>query len=411
MTTISFANVTAQWYGNKYPGVLMPRLDKAVLHSTETGGWPSYGGGASRPTVTYNPALRQTRQHGHNERSARALRDPSGTAVRENQDNVAQIEIVAYSDRALARSRGHLWIGDLKEIHYEDIARILNEWHREHGLPLTSSVEWPEGSVKSVSGIRMSGSQYDAYKGILGHAHVSGNTHWDVGGFYWSKLYAAIRRLLGNTPVPPQPEPPVIPEEEMTVIVSEYGSSQFVRIDMEWPYVEVLSEGTFSSQKKMPGVTYKLLTNAQINQQISLQGYRERRMRAVMWTETFITRDGKQISALQELANIRTEVKQILERQDVEPWTYKGTDEERDAYAYLRGLDRKMDELIAAIPDAAVPQLDSADIQIRRLTPEEIEAAATVGIPLEHPAAETVMPPGLTYEPDEDEPEDEDHEA
>lgn len=182
------ANTSAQWYQDNYPGGVFSRLDKFVLHTTETEGWPAYSGGASSPNATYHPRLRQIRQHHSNNRSSRALRDPSGTAVRENRDNVFQLEIICYSDKRLGDSVGGLWVGDLTDTHMRDIAAMMIQLNDELGLPLQSSVTWREGRTSYYGGVRLSGSQFDAYRGILGHVHVSGNTHWDPGGFRYSKL-------------------------------------------------------------------------------------------------------------------------------------------------------------------------------------------------------------------------------
>lgn len=218
MTTLSKANTTAQWYAKRYPGVTMPRLDKFLLHTTETKSWPGYGGGASAPSATYDPRSRQIRQHFPNEMSARALRDPSDTVVRENRDNVFQLEIVCYSDYNLARSVGGLWVGDLSEANYADLAQMIRELGK-HGLPAVSSVSWREGQKTYVSGVRLSGSKYDAYKGILGHMHASGNTHWDPGGFRYSRLSSHL--------VVVPPKPPAVRKEVPLMYVSKYGSSAY----------------------------------------------------------------------------------------------------------------------------------------------------------------------------------------
>lgn len=203
---IAGANTTAQWYQDDFPGgTVFPRLDKAVLHTTETEGFPGYSGGASAPNVTWHPRLGQVRQHFPNNVSSRALRDPSSTPVRENRDRVWQVEIVAYSDKKLGDSVGGLWIGDLTDAHYTQLARILRQLGAEEGLPLTSTVTWKEGATSFYSGVRLSSAAFDAYRGILGHVHVSGNTHWDPGGFRWSKLAPKLR----PSPPPTEEEPTV----------------------------------------------------------------------------------------------------------------------------------------------------------------------------------------------------------
>jgi hypothetical protein len=183
------ANTTAQWYYDNYPsGSIFSRLDKFVLHTTETESWPGYSGGASAPNATYFPLRREIRQHFPNNVSARALADPSSTPVRENRDNVFQLEMICYSDYKLAQSVNGLWVGDLTDAHFNDLAKMMHQLHRELGLPLGDSVTWKEGQKTYVSGVRLSSSGFDAYRGILGHVHVSGNSHWDPGGFRMSRL-------------------------------------------------------------------------------------------------------------------------------------------------------------------------------------------------------------------------------
>jgi hypothetical protein len=212
------ANITAQWYADNYSGTTFPRVDKFLLHTTETGGWPGYSAGASAPNATYYPKFRQIRQHFGINRSARALRDPSSTLVRENRDNVFQLEIICYSDYRLAVERGGIWVGDLTASHLRDIAAMILQIHRDWNLPLQSSVTWREGRKTWYNDVRLSGPQFDAYRGILGHVHASGNDHWDPGGFRYSRLENALDYQLVNHPVygsggvvvppPPASEPP-----------------------------------------------------------------------------------------------------------------------------------------------------------------------------------------------------------
>ena len=195
------ANTSAQWYQDNYAGTTFSRLDKFLIHTTETGGWPGYSAGASAPNATYYPKWRQIRQHFGINRSSRALRDPSSTAVRENRDNVFQLEIICYSDYGLAVERGGLWVGNLTDVHMRDIAAMILQIHADWNLPIQSSVTWREGRKIYYNDVRLSGSQFDAYRGILGHVHASGNQHWDPGGFRYSKLEGALSWQLVNHPV------------------------------------------------------------------------------------------------------------------------------------------------------------------------------------------------------------------
>jgi hypothetical protein len=194
---LSDANHTAQWYQGSYPNAeVFTHLEKFVLHTTETTGWPGYDGGAKAPNATYYPRLREIRQHFYSDRSSRALQDPTSTPVRENRDNVFQLEIVSYSQKSVGDSVGGLWIGNLSDAHYEDIADIMKELHEDLDLPLQESVPWKEGATSFYSVPRLTSSGYDSYKGYLGHIHVPGNTHWDPGGFRASKLNAKLEESM-----------------------------------------------------------------------------------------------------------------------------------------------------------------------------------------------------------------------
>ena len=170
-------------YDSRYPGVVQSGIDKIVLHSTETArewGCPGYGGGAAAPTFTLDPWSGRVWQHFPVTMSARALLNPSSTAVSENRDNVCQIEIIGYSDEKIAAK----WGSDLRKMgdaEYANIARLVKWISEEHGVPLQTPSSWPEyPSSYGNSSARMSSSQYDRFAGVLAHLHVSGNSHGDV---------------------------------------------------------------------------------------------------------------------------------------------------------------------------------------------------------------------------------------
>lgn len=194
-----------------------------------------------------------------------------------------------------------------------------------------------------------------------GHGQVPG-AQTSCPGPFVLRMLAAGRPSQPPTPEPPIPQPPE--EEPMKFgVVSEYGSSQFVLIRPNG-FVQTLSEGTFRGMKAdTDNYEYRLLTNAETNRFISLQGYAERRMRAVIWTETTIARDGKQIPVLQEIANIQTDVDRLLE--------LVGQDVDRD-------LTRVSERLQALQVEA------QADVQV------------------EVPDARDMMPVGLVHVPDDE---------
>lgn len=213
------ANTTAQWWEEKFSRTTMNPVSKLLLHSTETAGWPGYDSGKSAPTITYNPwvaAGQRWRQHNYIDRSARALRDPSGTAVRENQDGVVQVEIIGYCDPKLAAKYGH-GIADLPAHAYEDLGHFLAFLHTEWAVPLVRAGEWD--TYPPSDSIRMSGPEYDRFRGMLGHQHASGNTHGDPGmtNAQVDRIIAVAKRIVsGASPTPTPPKPPVQEGDNMT---------------------------------------------------------------------------------------------------------------------------------------------------------------------------------------------------
>lgn len=177
------ADRTTQWFGGQYPGTVMSMSHpKLLLHTTETpGGWPAYAAGSVAPTLTYEPWAHQWRAHFKANQSARALRDPSDTPVRENRADVVQVEIAAYCDPAQAHTgKG---IDKLDTQAYDDLGRFTAWLHLEWALPLQAQPVWlpyPK-SYGPNNTVRMTSSEYESYSGILGHQHAPGNVHGDPG--------------------------------------------------------------------------------------------------------------------------------------------------------------------------------------------------------------------------------------
>ena len=88
--------------------------DKILLHSTETGSFPGYGGGASAPHFTIDLGNGEVRQHSPMNRAARALRNASG-GVQTNRDGVIQIEIIGTCDKIFARKYGYPYLPDMSD--------------------------------------------------------------------------------------------------------------------------------------------------------------------------------------------------------------------------------------------------------------------------------------------------------
>ena len=174
-----------RFYGHGgYSGIDQTRLEKIVLHSTETSakwGCPGYAGGGNAPTFTINPwpGYRKIWQHFDTNESARALLNPSSTPVSENRDGVCQIEIIGYSDARTAKTYGYD-LRNLTDDDYAYIGRLVGWIAREWDVPLVTPDLWPSYPASyGNSTARMTSREYDAFTGVLGHLHVSGNSHGD----------------------------------------------------------------------------------------------------------------------------------------------------------------------------------------------------------------------------------------
>ena len=212
------ANRTAQWWEGNFDRGRFSRIEKILLHTTETTSWPGYKSGASAPTLTYHPRRREWRQHNYLDTSARALVDPTWTAVRENRDGVIQIEIIAYSDERVAESVGGLKVSDLTDDHYRDLAEFYAFIRREWGGPPLRApkfLAYPQSYGNS--SVRMSGPEFDSYQGLVGHQHASGNDHGDPSNIDAPK----ILRMVQAIEAPPTVTPPApVPEEDELMAVT-----------------------------------------------------------------------------------------------------------------------------------------------------------------------------------------------
>lgn len=204
------ADTKKQWFGEG--NYEMPGVTKLLLHTTETTGWPGYAGGGTAPTLTYNPWTHEWRQHFPLYGSARALRDPSNTEVRENRDNVVQVEIIAYCDPASAKKYGH-FVADLDDKALEDLADFVRFLHENADLPLRSAPVWlPYPASYGNSPVRMTSAKYDAFHGVLGHQHASGNSHGDPGALNVERIMQlASGQQVKSVTTKPKPIPPPFP--------------------------------------------------------------------------------------------------------------------------------------------------------------------------------------------------------
>ena len=187
--------------------------DKILLHSTETGSFPGYGGGASAPHFTIDLGNGEVRQHSPMNRAARALRNASG-GVQTNRDGVIQIEIIGTCDKSFARKHGYPYLPDMTD---EMAGRL--KWLLQKicaaipAIPLTTSVAWKSyPSSYGNSSVRMSNSQWTRYKGILGHQHAPENTHGDPGDLPMKRILGADAVKSGDHPAADRTTPSSVPD-------------------------------------------------------------------------------------------------------------------------------------------------------------------------------------------------------
>jgi hypothetical protein len=171
---------TSHRYDGKYGGSYVRGFPaRGILHTTETTGRPSYRRGADAPHFTVDPRTGRVWQHFDTRRPARALRHPPGT-IDTNNAAAIQIEIVAYSDAAIARRVGGLHIDRLTPDQLRPIAQLIAWINRTHGIRSVSGLRfqpYPQ-SAQGTRG-RMSDHEWRRFSGWAGHQHVPHNTHGD----------------------------------------------------------------------------------------------------------------------------------------------------------------------------------------------------------------------------------------
>jgi hypothetical protein len=197
-----------------------------VWHTTEGTSLPSYGGGSSAPNLTAVPDFKARKliwyQHFDMDRSARALVNKSGGAET-NTLNVCQVELVGTCDPKTHEKWGdtpHLYTPELPGWVVRDLAAFAAWAHDEHGVPLTSGLNfkaYPD-SYGASNGVRMSAAKWEAFKGHCGHQHVPENLHGDPGAF---PIRDILSQAQPSTPTPPAPpKPPAKPTVSLKHLIA-----------------------------------------------------------------------------------------------------------------------------------------------------------------------------------------------
>lgn len=157
---------------------------KIVLHSTETGTWPSYGGGKMAPHETWrwNGRTFDKRQHVALNRSAMALKNLSG-GVQTNRDSAIQVELVGSCDAGFAKKYKYDYLPGLGDNFLRELGKEVRQLAKAVGCPLTVIKDWVSypASYGFKARQRMSLAEWDSFSGICGHQHVCENDHGDPG--------------------------------------------------------------------------------------------------------------------------------------------------------------------------------------------------------------------------------------
>lgn len=215
MTSRTFpgASTTAQWFQDNYNGQRFPLpIEKLVVHTTETVGWPGYNGGASAPNATARPGGAPGNQklgwraHFYGDCMARALQNDSG-GVQTNAESCHQIELCGTCDPKTAkawRSDGYtqgedfIFWPDAPDWALHEVAKYLAWAHTDLGLRLVSVPIWlpyPD-SYGEKNGVRLAGSGWQSYRGVVGHQHVPENDHGDPGSTDVPAIVAYANKIL-----------------------------------------------------------------------------------------------------------------------------------------------------------------------------------------------------------------------
>ena len=166
---------------------------KIVIHTTETPGLPGYRNGELTPHCTYNPKDRTFVQHQSFDVAVGALRNEAG-GVQTNKDSALQLEVICYSAKNIADQQPYrMWVGDLPDTAYEDIAAWCRWVCNKYGVQPSVRMPRPKALYGSDSPSRMSFSQWDNYNGICGHFEVPENNHYDPGAMDMVRLVNLIK--------------------------------------------------------------------------------------------------------------------------------------------------------------------------------------------------------------------------
>ena len=171
-------NYNAPWAPNarKTSGSYTGGPPKAVLHATITPSMtlPGYQNQANAPhqTILWDPTTKRIKpwQHYYYNQFAKALRNESG-GVETNRDSALQWELAGYLTYGIsAAPAGEFDILTAPNTYWEQVADQIGPVIVSWGIPKSNLIGAP----------RLSLNTWDNYSGLLTHAQVPENDHWDL---------------------------------------------------------------------------------------------------------------------------------------------------------------------------------------------------------------------------------------
>lgn len=139
-------------------------------------------------------------QHISIRQAAKALKNQSG-GVQTNKQGCIQIEVVGSATMPFTD----------REVLTAGLAELMRWIEDETDIPRQSTVTFKAypASAGARNGVRLTGDQWNAYRGWLGHQHVPENEHGDPGAI-------DIKKLLGDAEAAP-----TLQEDDIYAIVSD----------------------------------------------------------------------------------------------------------------------------------------------------------------------------------------------
>jgi len=167
-----------------------------ILHTTETAGCPSFGGGDTAPHYCYYPKTRKWEMWAEYEDGAVGTLKGHSTGGHGNCQ-AFQVEIIGYSDSA-----HDPWVGDFTDGNYQDLADFW-AWARDRYSMDNTVTPTPAGGWRygTDSPYRLAPAEWDVFGGLSCHGAVPKNTHWDVGVLDLARVHALSQTEEEDEPV------------------------------------------------------------------------------------------------------------------------------------------------------------------------------------------------------------------